>query len=134
MDFNKPQKNNNEEDKKKDEKEKIKIETREIYLTFDDEFSEEDLEFFDYTLELPLFPDDFEEYVGEKQISDEKINDWIAECIILLETDKAETYATAQAGDTKLVVLRVYDDADNYHYIIEVFRDRYTIEIYPEEL
>lgn len=128
MDFNKPQKNN--KNQKKDNKEKNSIESKEILYNYDDE----DYEYFDYTIELPLFPDDFEEYTGNKQISDDKINDWIEECIILLESDKGETYATAQAGDTKLVVLRIFDDADNYHYVVEVFRDRYTIEIYPEEL
>lgn len=131
MDFNKPQKNNDKKNNKKEERKNNLIESTEIHFTFDDE---EDYEYYDYTIELPLFPEDFEVYTGEKKISNEKINDWIEECIILLESDKAETYATAQAGDTKLVVLRVYDDADNYHYIIEVFRDRYTIEIYPEEL
>ncbi|HMG15476.1 MAG TPA: hypothetical protein VK590_08525 [Saprospiraceae bacterium] len=129
MDFNKPQKNNRKENKKEELKNNL-IESKENQYDYD----EEDFEYFDYTIELPLFPDDFEEYTGEKKISDDRINDWIEECIILLESDKSETYATAQAGDTKLVVLRIYEDADNYHYIIEVFRDRYTIEIYPEEL
>lgn len=132
MDFNKPQKNNQKKEKEKNNEEhKINlIESKDIHYSYD----EEDFEYYDYTIEVPLFPDDFEQYTGNKQITDDKINDWIEECIILLESDKAETYATAQAGDTKLVVLRIYDDADNYHYIIEVFRDRYTIEIYPEEL
>lgn len=130
MDFNKPQKNNKKKEVNNEERLNNLIESKDIQYGYD----EEDFEYFDYTIELPLFPDDFEEYTGEKQISDDKINDWIEECIILLESDKSETYATAQAGDTKLVVLRIYEDADNYHYIIEVFRDRYTIEIYPEEL
>ena len=129
MDFNKPQKNNRKENKKEELKNNL-IESKDIHYEYD----EEDFEYFDYTIELPLFPEDFEEYTGEKKITNDKINDWIEECIILLESDKSETYATAQAGDTKLVVLRIYEDADNYHYIIEVFRDRYTIEIYPEEL
>ena len=130
MDFNKPQKKNNKKENNKEELKNNLIESKENHYSYD----EEDFEYFDYTIELPLFPEDFEEYTGEKKISDDKINDWIEECIILLESDKSETYATAQAGDTKLVVLRIYEDADNYHYIIEVFRDRYTIEIYPEEL
>ena len=130
MDFNKPQKHNHKKDNNEEERKINLIESKEIIYSYD----EEDFEYFDYTIELPLFPDDFDEYSGEKKISEDKINDWIEECIILLESDKSETYATAQAGDTKLVVLRVYDDADSYHYIIEVFRDRYTIEIYPEEL
>ena len=130
MDFNKPQKNNNKKENNKEELKNNLIESKDNHYSYD----EEDFEYFDYTIELPLFPEDFEEYTGEKKISDDKINDWIEECIILLESDKSETYATAQAGDTKLVVLRIYEDADNYHYIIEVFRDRYTIEIYPEEL
>jgi len=135
MDFNKPQKRNKDQNNKNNKKEEKRvIESKEIYFTYSDDMSEQDYEYYDYTLELPLFPDDFEEYKGEKSISNEKINDWIAECIILLESDNSETYATAQAGDTKIVVLRIYDDADNYHYIIEVFKDRYTIEIYPEEL
>jgi hypothetical protein len=130
MDFNKPQKHNQKKEKNNEDRKNNLIESKDIHYSYD----EEDFEYFDYTIELPLFPDDFEEYTGNKQISDDKINDWIEECIILLESDKSETYATAQAGDTKLVVLRIYEDADNYHYIIEVFRDRYTIEIYPEEL
>lgn len=130
MDFNKPQKNNNRKEKNSEELKNNLIESKDIQFGYD----EEDFEYFDYTIELPLFPDDFEEYTGEKKISDDKINDWIEECIILLESEKSETYATAQAGDTKLVVLRIYEDADNYHYIVEVFKDRYTIEIYPEEL
>jgi hypothetical protein len=130
MDFNKPQKHNQKKEKNNEGHKNNLIESKDINYSYD----EEDFEYYDYTIELPLFPDDFEEYTGNKQISDDKINDWIEECIILLESDKAETYATAQAGDTKLVVLRIYDDADNYHYVIEVFRDRYTIEIYPEEL
>jgi len=135
MDFNKPQNNNNSNSNKenkesKENKDKIIIESKEIHYSY----NEEDFELYDYTIELPLFPEDFEEYTGNKQISDDQINEWIEECIILLESDKSETYATAQAGDTKLVVLRIFEDADNYHYVVEVFRDRYTIEIYPEEL
>lgn len=135
MDFNKPQNNNNnnpnkENKESKENKDKIIIESKEIHYSY----NEEDFELYDYTIELPLFPEDFEEYTGNKQISDDQINEWIEECIILLESDKSETYATAQAGDTKLVVLRIFEDADNYHYVVEVFRDRYTIEIYPEEL
>lgn len=129
MDFNKPQKNNdNNKKKKKDDKEKVSLEFRET------NFDEEDIEYFDYLIELPLYPNDFEHCKGSKKITDDEINMWIEECIIALESDKSETYATSQAGDTKLVVLRMYDDAENYHYIIEVFRDRHTIEIYPEEL
>jgi hypothetical protein len=131
MDFNKPQKKN--DDLKNEEVKNIKqnnyMESKETHY-----FDDEDFEYFDYTIELPLFPDDFDVYVGDKKISDDKINDWIEECIILLESDKEETFATAQAGDTKLVVLRIFDDSENYHYLIEIFRNRYTIEIYPEEM
>lgn len=129
MDFNKPQKNNDESKRKrKEEKEKVSLEFRETH------FDEDDVEYFDYLIDLPLFPEDFQHYHGNKKITNEEINLWIEECIIALESEKHETYATSQAGDTKLVVLRMYDDNENYHYIVEVFRDRHTIEIYPEEL
>jgi hypothetical protein len=131
MDFNKPQKKNNDfkNEEVKNVKQNNHMESKEIHY-----FDDDDFEYFDYTIELPLFPDDFDVYVGDKKISDDKINDWIEECIILLESDKEETFATAQAGDTKLVVLRIFDDSENYHYLIEIFRNRYTIEIYPEEM
>ena len=139
MDFNKPQKDNdsNQNKKKLTEKknQKLKSEIEKTSLEFrETEFNEENLEYFDYLIELPMFPHDFEHYKGNKKTTNEEINAWIEECIIALESDKSETYATAQTGDTKVIVLRVFDSEENYHYVIEVFRNRYTVEVFPEEL
>jgi hypothetical protein len=129
MDFNNPKKKKEEktsEKKAKKEKEPV-LSDDELYELF----SNEDLT---HIVELPFFPEDFFHYDGGKHISDEEINQWIEECVLFLEQEQEEFICTANSGDSKVMVMRVFDEEDDYRYIIEVYRDRYTIEIKPEEL
>jgi hypothetical protein len=129
MDFNNPKKKKEEEkkeNKSKKEKKPVLSEDELLELYANEEIT--------HVIELPLFPSEFHHYEGGKQISDEEINGWIEECILFLEQEQDEFFCTAQSGDSKVMVVRVYDDHVDYRYIIEVYKDRYTIEVAPEEL
>jgi hypothetical protein len=132
MDFNNPKKKKVEEQPKKKDK---KVDKSNILS--DDElielFADEEIT---HIIELPMYPHDFYHYqgLGNKRVTDDEINMWIEECVLYLEQEQDEFICTAQSGDTKVMVMRVFDDAEMYHYLIEVYKERYTIEITPEEL
>lgn len=128
MDFNNPKKKEEENKDEKNKKEKKPILSDDELLEL---FSSEDIT---HVIELPLYPSEFYHYDGGKKISDEEINSWIEECILFLEQEQDEFFCTAHSGDTKVMVVRVFDDEVDYRYVIEVYKDRYTIEIAPEEL
>ena len=127
MDFNRP--------KKSVKKEETPASNQVKKYDFD-ELDFYGIENADYFIELPLFPDDFETMNGAKRTSDDQINQWIEDCVLHLESDRSEKFASAQSGDAKLIVLRIMEeeDSDSYHYLIEIFRDRHSIEVFPEEL
>lgn len=130
MDFNNPKKKkeetNKNKEKKKEKKQNILSDEELIELFASEEIT--------HIIELPLYPNDFYHFQGGKQISEEEINMWIEECVLYLEQEQDEFICTAQSGDTKVMVMRVFEDAEMYHYIIEVYKDRYSIEIAPEEM
>lgn len=131
MDFNKPQnKKQNEKEVKPQQKE-----TKSDNFLTDDEmydlFMNEDIT---HIIEIPLFPQDFYHYQGSKRISDAEINEWVEECVLYLEQEQDEQIATYQSGDAKVLVMKCFDDADQYHYVIDIYRDRHTIEIAPQEI
>lgn len=129
MDFNNPKKKQEVEKPKKEkqvEKSNILSDDELIELFADEEIT--------HIIELPMYPTDFYHFQGGKRVSDEEINMWIEECVLFLEQEQDEFICTAQSGDAKVMVMRVFEDAEIYHYIIEVYRERYSIEITPEEL
>lgn len=130
MDFNNPKKKKEEkenvESTNKKEKQPVLSDDELLELFANDEIT--------HVIELPLFPSEFYHFDGGKKISDDEINQWVEECILFLEQEQDEFFCTAHSGDTKVMVVRVFDDNDNYRYIIEVYKDRYSIEIEPEEL
>jgi hypothetical protein len=131
MDFNNPKKKKEEEnqpkkEKKKEKKSNILSDEELIELFADEEIT--------HIIELPLFPSDFYHIQGGKRISAEEVNLWIEECVLFLEQEQDEFICTAQSGDTKVMVMRIFEDAEMYHYIVEVYKERYSIEIAPEEM
>jgi hypothetical protein len=129
MDFNNPKKKEIEETpikEKKQENSNILSDDEIIEL-----FADEDIT---HVVEIPFYPQDFYHFQDAKRISNEEINMWIEECVLFLEQEQDEFICTAQSGDTKVMVMRIYDDAEIYHYLIEVYKERYSIEITPEEL
>jgi hypothetical protein len=131
MDFNNPKKKKEEKNKTNEstnKKEKKPVLSDDELLEL---FANEEIT---HVIELPLFPSEFYHYEGGKKISDIEINEWIEECVLFLEQEQEEFFCTAHSGDTKVMVVKVFDDGDNYRYIVEVYKDRYTIEIVPEEL
>jgi hypothetical protein len=129
MDFNNPKKKKVEETPKQDAKqEKSNILSDEELIEL---FADEDIT---HIIELPMYPQDFYHFQGGKRITNEEINMWIEECVLFLEQEQDEFICTAQSGDVKVMVMRIFDDAEMYHYLVEVYKERYSIEITPEEI
>jgi hypothetical protein len=132
LDFNKPQ-NNKKKKIEEEQKNEIKEERKSI-LSDDELFDLYINEDVTHILEVPLYPHDFINQQGGKKISHDLVNEWIEECIYFLEQEPQEQYASFESGDTKVVVVRRYDNEDSYYYTIDVYKNRYTIEISPQEL